>query len=502
MRGADMSVSYDEAEFTALQERLAPMWPGITLRTVETMSRVIVVVTSMSVEVPDSVLPVVPAYEERYLFYTMALARSRGTHVVYVTSRPVLPRLVDYYLELTTGLGEADLRSRLSVVSVGDASPGPLTAKVLARPLLIERLRQIVSGYENAILTTFMTTPLEVELALRLGVPVYGSSPALSHLGTKTGSREAFAAAGVPLPRGVCGVRTPEDVADAVLSLQADGAGDRYVVKTDEGYSGLGNAMLDVVPNATRDEALAATGQVVPADPDQPAEDYLASLARIGGIVEEWVDADEVDSPSVQLRVSPLGEVEVLSTHSQILGGRGGLAYLGCRFPAPERFIPDLTRYGTAIGEVLAGHGVLGRFAVDFVMARRGGEWSPYAIEINLRNGGTTHPALTLLALTDGTYDEESGMFAARTGPKFYVASDHLEREEYRRLTPDDVLDVVGASGISWDDDRQVGVALHMVSAVAVAGRLGATAIGDSPEHAQELYDSLVRVLDEAAGVP
>ena len=40
-----------------------------------------------------------------------------------------------------------------------------------------------------------------------------------------------------------------------------------------------------------------------------------------------------------------------------------------------------------------------------------------------------------------------------------------------------------------------------MVSAVAVAGRLGATAIGDSPEHAQRLYDELVRALDRAAGV-
>ena len=51
-----------------------------------------------------------------------------------------------------------------------------------------------------------------------------------------------------------------------------------------------------------------------------------------------------------------------------------------------------------------------------------------------------------------------------------------------------------------WDEERQVGVALHMVSAVAVAGRLGATAIGDSPEHAQELYDDVVRCLDAAAG--
>ena len=63
------------------------------------------------------------------------------------------------------------------------------------------------------------------------------------------------------------------------------------------------------------------------------------------------------------------------------------------------------------------------------------------------------------------------------------------------------MLDVVCGWDLAWDDERQVGVALHMVSAVAVAGRLGATAIGDSPAHAQSLYDRLVSILDEAAGV-
>ena len=39
------------------------------------------------------------------------------------------------------------------------------------------------------------------------------------------------------------------------------------------------------------------------------------------GIVEERVVGEEIRSPSVQLRITPLGQLEVLSTHDQVLGG-------------------------------------------------------------------------------------------------------------------------------------------------------------------------------------
>ena len=55
------------------------------------------------------------------------------------------------------------------------------------------------------------------------------------------------------------------------------------------------------------------------------------------------------------------------------------------------------------IGRRLAELGALGRFAVDFVVVQDNtGAWTPYAIELNLRKGGTTHPFLTLQFLTDG----------------------------------------------------------------------------------------------------
>jgi hypothetical protein len=146
---------------------------------------------------------------------------------------------------------------------------------------------------------------------------------------------------------------------------------------------------------------------------------------------------------------------------------------------------------------------VIGRFAVDFVVVRdRHGAWESHAIEINLRKGGTTHPFLTLQFLTDGTYDPEAAVFTAPSGrQKFFVASDRVESPEYRGFTVDDLFDVVVRNGLHFDQARQTGVVLHMMAALTETGRVGMTAVGDTPEDARALYEHAVDVLDrEAAG--
>ena len=163
--------------------------------------------------------------------------------------------------------------------------------------------------------------------------------------------------------------------------------------------------------------------------PTSRSTGYLAQLASDGGIVEERVTGAELRSPSVQLRVTPLGEVELLSTHDQLLGGPSGQKYLGCRFPADFGYAQAISREAAKIGAALAREGVLGRFAIDFVVVRdASGGWTPYAIELNLRKGGTTHPFLTLQFLTDGRYDPTTALFTAPSGrEKHLVATDHLE---------------------------------------------------------------------------
>ncbi len=344
-----------------------------------------------------------------------------------------------------------------------------------------------------------MTTRAEAELSVLLDVPLYGTHPDLVHLGTKTGSRAVFAAAGVPHPPGCDGVRTAADVCAAVARLLVDDPGARrFVVKLDEGVGGLGNADLRL-PDAATPAPEGLPDLLRPEDDAIRAPGFLDLLERDGGVVESGSRARRWSAPRPAAD-GPLGRSR---SHHPRPAPRwpDRAAFLGCEFPARDEFIELLTHHGRAVGKELAARGVVGRFGIDFVMVRRGRRWDAYAIEINLRNGGTTHPALTLLGLTDGTYDEATGQFETGTGRKFYLASDHVERTEYRQLTPDDVLDLVLASGLSWDADRQTGVALHMVSAVAVAGRVGATAIGNSRAEAHDLYDRLVTLLDRSVGI-
>ena len=48
--------------------------------------------------------------------------------------------------------------------------------------------------------------------------------------------------------------------------------------------------------------------------------------------------------------IHPGGEVEVLSTHEQLLGGPSGQTYLGCQFPARDHYRCELQRWGLAVG--------------------------------------------------------------------------------------------------------------------------------------------------------
>jgi hypothetical protein len=183
-----------------------------------------------------------------------------------------------------------------------------------------------------------------------------------------------------------------------------------------------------------------------------------------------------------------------------VLGGKHGQTYFGCRFPADPGYAAAIAAEGLKVGRRLAREGVIGRAAVDFVLIRRDGEWSSYALEINLRCGGTTHPLFALTSLTDGAYDPLAGEWRTRLGDiKHYAATDHLDNPAYRRLTPDDLLDVVAEQGLGWDSEREVGVVLHMVSAIAVAGRIGLTAIGDTLVEAQHRYYDVKAAVDAAA---
>ena len=497
--------------FDALQRRLRPLAervlpdPGA--------AQTVVVVPSMSLDTAElRKLSGAAHYEERLLCLLMLL-RGPRTQLVYVTSQPIAPAIVDYYLQLLPGVPASHARRRLTLLSCHDGSPVPLTRKLLDRPRLLDRVRAAVADPAAAHLTCFNATALERTLAVRLDLPLFACDPALAHLGTKSGSRDVFRRAGVPAPDGFEHLRDADDVVGALAALRArDPALARAVVKLNDGFSGEGNATFpydDAPAGGTEHELRRWVSAELPARlrfeaPAEAWEPFAAKFAAMGGVVEAFVAAGQdggVRSPSVQCHVEPTGAVQVVSTHDQVLGGPTGQVFLGCTFPADGAYRRALHDAGLRVAEVLRDEGVIGRFAVDFVSADRGGgAWEHRAIEINLRKGGTTHPYLMLQFLTDGAYDAETGVYCTPTGrPCHYVASDNLSHASLCGLTPDDLIDIAVDHGLHFDAAAQQGVMFHLIGALSEHGKLGALCIGDTPAAAQRLYDQTAAVLEREA---
>ena len=130
--------------------------------------RTVIVVPSMSLDTQElAKIEGVLHYEERMLCLLMLLKLPR-TEVIYVTSMPIDPSIVDYYLHLLPGVPAAHARSRLQMVACHDSSLTPLTQKILERPDVIESVRSAIKFPEAAHMTCFNSTSLERTLAVRL----------------------------------------------------------------------------------------------------------------------------------------------------------------------------------------------------------------------------------------------------------------------------------------------------------------------------------------------
>ncbi len=491
--------------YEALQQRMPEVWATMRHDSPEESAVVVPSVSLARTTAGSGTL--MQAMEERALFLLLLLRQPLLT-LVYVTSSPIDEDIVDYYLGLLPGIIPSHARRRLRLVSVGDASPRPLSAKLLDRPRVLREIRELIPDRSQSHLIPYTTTELERDVALNLGIPVYGSDPRLAWLGGKSGCRRLFDQVGVRAPLGAEDLATLDDLVGAVASMRARRPSlVQVIVKINEGVSGSGNAMVDLsgapAPGSAGEEDALRTRLLAmqPEAVDLGVEEFLTAFEQLGGVVEERITGAELTSPSVQMRVRPDGSVELLSTHDQLLGGASGQKYLGCVFPADPAYSRTIIEPALAIGRSLADQGVLGRFAVDFVTVRDdAGAWEAYAIELNLRKGGTTHPFLTLQFLAGGGYDGDAGVYRTASGSeKYLVATDHLEDDRLKALTTRDVFDVVVRHRLHYDHSCETGVVFHMLSCVTECGRLGMTAIGDSPDQAWRMYqDATARLLEEA----
>ena len=495
-------MSDESQQFQQLQQRLSGIWSALT--TDPAYEHTSIIVPSLSVN-QDELSKVTGAafYEERLLFALIRL-RNPNARLIYVTSQPVYPDIIDYYLDLLEGVPTRHARNRLLMLSVLDASPRALTEKILERPRFLERLRRAIPDPDNAYLTCYNSTPLERRLALELNVPLNGLDPDHLTHGTKSGNRQIFAEAGVSYPAGSENLHSEDDIVDALIELgrKRPGAA-RAVVKLNEGFGGEGNGLF-TYPAARddRNDVRSALRHLDFTSGVETAESFLRKFEAMGGIVEELVTAKNVRSPSVQMRIAPGGKPILVSSHEQVLGGTTGQSYLGCRFPADDAYRGLLLREAEKVGRVLGSKGILGRFAIDFLVGHDAdGEWQAHALEINLRMGGTTPPFHALEFLTGGKLDAGSGLFHAPGGKvKYYSATDNLKSPAYRGLLPEDLFEIIARRRLGYRHADGCGALFHMIGALSQYGKIGMTCIADSPAAAQTLFEQTVNALDDEIG--
>jgi len=496
------------AAWAALQTRVPELYSALSRdsRTPQT----VVIVPSLSMD-PRELAKItgVYHYEERMLVNLMLLRQPR-TKLIYVTSQQLDPTVVDYYLALLPGVPTSHALSRLVMLHCNDRSNQPLSKKIIDRPRLIERIKREIRDPTKAHMVCFNSTSLERTLSVRLGIPLNSVDPALNDLGTKSGCREVFRAAGVKLPFGFERLKNADEIARALAEIKKhDPQARRSVVKLNEGFSGEGNALFyydDLDASWGLDTLTAKCKDKLPQlrfeAPQETWQSFEEKYEEMEGVVEAFVEGDHKESPSAQCRVNALGEPQVISTHDQLLGGPSGQVFLGCTFPAAPDYRLDIHRSGERVAAELAQRGVIGRFGIDYVSVRQpDGSFEHYAIEVNLRKGGTTHPFLTLKFLTAGQYNAEDGLFYAPSGrPKYYFATDTLQEERYKGLRAEDLVDISVYHGLHFHGPSERGVVFHLIGALSEFGKLGLVSIGDNPQQARFLYKQAIQVLDEETG--
>ena len=78
----------------------------------------------------------------------------------------------------------------------------------------------------------------------------------------------------------------------------------------------------------------------------------------------------------------------------------------------------------------------------------------------------------------------------------FRSASDNLQKDQYKGLLPDDLMDIIMVEQLHFNSIAGTGAAFHLMGCLSEYGKLGLTCIGNTPEEAEQIYERVVTALD------
>lgn len=441
-------------------------------------------------------------YELRSM-WTLLNAIATQTRVTFITTSKISPSLIDYIMTLSP-LQPMNWRDRIEIFHL-KRTRDSLAESLLDQPQLLAELQSKISESEATVLLPFRSDQIENKVAHALNVPILGPKGDLHQLTSKSGNKNIFRKAKIMSPESIENLHSPFEIAQAIERIwthQTSRSNDISVIlKINEGALGQGNAYLKIPalesssPEERLNFILASLNHIEPVNTKLPTQDFLKSFNANGGIVELVVDRIE-SSPSGQGLISPTGEIEILSTHEQILDSVYHQIFIGSTFPANQSYRSKIQEALQSIGKELFKEGILGYFSVDFLVTE--GTQDLLALEINLRQSGTTHPFQLVKFATNGVYNKTTGNLENDHNlPIYYSSSDSHSFLHWQGKSITEVQALLKANHLAFSNKSEFphGIILVMPSEVTSSGKIGMISVAKSALQAEQNLNTAIELL-------
>lgn len=432
----------------------------------------------------DSILGI-SHYETRSLWEILHTTKEH-VRVIFISSLKIPEPMIEYVLSHLPNPQQA--RERLDLLCVKELStPSSLAKKALEDRELQENIRRKILG-RKAFMRPFVVSKNEEAFSRRVGVPIWGMDTALSYYQTKSGNHSIFKQADVPVADNITDLKSMKDLKGAIKSLWMRWPhAEKFMFKFDHGVSGNGISLMKMPCDFNEFQKLNIGEKNNVLDElisnlefkgnKMEQKDFLHHLAQ-GAILECFIEGENKRSPSGQAMIYPDGKVEIISTHEQILGPCG-VTYLGSHFPAKRSYRQEIMAHTKSIAEALSFNGVVGPCSVDYLVCPdKSGEEKLYVIEINIRQGGTTHPFQMASFLEDDKL-------------KAYISNDNFMPKALEGLETQEAIEILKSSGLLYDKKTKKGFIFHMLTCLSEFGKCGYTLVASSQKEAKAFESKL-----------
>ncbi|XP_063781625.1 IQ domain-containing protein H isoform X2 [Pseudophryne corroboree] len=327
-------------------------------------------------------------------------------------------------------------------------------------PKALKRIRNLTQGRETYIVGR---VPHMDDLAVAdvLGLPVLGTEPEVAHLySTKSGSKRIFASADVPTPPGEYDIYNQEQFYSSLVHLIADNMlVTRWLFKVDNEFGSNGTAFCDIAahlpcyawalrerqrysPDTWRqkwaqEKAMRQIAQELPRVLEHYArpvnrrryptwDRFLQALVSCGGVIEAFPPAQSITCLTIDMLISPDGEIQMVSCGDQI-HGTSPLQCVGSTVPQCSVSPSVLASICNHIGETCKVRGVLGYLSIELLtfIDPESLEQQVWATDLDLNYSDQLAMTQLLLYLTNGTLDCTNSRLNMSLVPKKVDRSRH-----------------------------------------------------------------------------